>query len=417
MSSKFMAGLTAFFTSFEGIIVSATALVIAVRALLKELNNIGLPDWMRRRRKAQADSNQVVKHHPRHGFGYLAIVIALLLVAAVGFCVGLFFKYISPSRPLELEGSTNVYGYLKQHYPDQLTNNVLLSDLGSAKALEHIFQLFDYGRRVADPKRQGVFALSSNGTVALRDIVAKNSNPAFIQDNYWLNINLAQQPLFILYRGIPLSELKVERANQLPPEAPKNAQKAFLPYSYNFVRVSELKRFLGRVTGDKVRLYLPEPGTGTRALFDASQRKPFDWPNAEQLPAYIEQLNGVFPLLLMASDLPSSRESGSVAQPCKLLQELKLKVAFICADNDNNCDDFPRANLSLIVKLARDTTLGGTRFHIANAAECNFARAIYDKLDASCNITGNPEPYHIIELNPQLQLTLPEYSHCDGGDD
>lgn len=398
-----------FLKSFQGLVASTTALVIAILALLAALKKLApAVRFFTRHPKPP----RTAKNSPS-GFS-VGVAAAFALVAAAGLAVGLLSReWLWKHYPLQLTGSTNTYSYLLAHFPQSFTNDVSVTDQGSSQALQQAFQTFDYGKTVGNPLRTGWLALSSNGDLALREAIDRNkSNEDFLNRNYWLSIIVARRPLMIIYRDISSQDLKIERAAAYPPEGDREKQKPSPEYS--FVRAAELKRYL-LAAGDlpSVRLYLPEQQTGTRAIFDASQRQSFNWPAARQLPMYIDEFATAGAMLSLVSEVPSSSAPAQPTDICKDLEERKLRVALVCMDHDI-CDDFPSAAFAVVAKILPESTNSGSQFRITNKVECRFMRAISSNINKNCEVIGAADRHHILRVDAVSSSpdSLPQVVTC-----
>ncbi|MEN8502076.1 MULTISPECIES: hypothetical protein [Paraburkholderia] len=384
-----------FLKSFQGVVASTTALVIAILALLAALKKLAPAiRFFTRRLKPP---RQTAKNS-RSGIS-VGVAAAFALVAAVGLAVGIVSRdWVWKRYPLQLTGSTNAYSYLLAHFPQSFTNDVSMTDEGSSQALQQAFQTFDYGKAVDNPGRTGWLALSSNGDLALREAIDRNkANEDFLNRNYWLSIIVARRPLMIIYRDISSQDLKIERAATYPPEGDRGKQKPSPEYS--FVRAAELKRYLLAAGAlPSLRLYLPEQQTGTRAIFDASQRQIFRWPVARQLPMYIDEFATAGAMLSLVSEVPSSSAPVQPTDICKDLGKRKLRVALVCMDHDI-CDDFPAAVFTVVAKILPESTNSGSQFRITNKGECRFMRAIAGNIDNNCEVIGAADRHHILQID------------------
>jgi len=373
-----------FLKSVQGVVASATTLVLALLALFAALKK--LPPAFR-----SINGRPKRRTHPtKSGPSRISVSASagLVVVAGIGLGVGLFsHDWLWKRYPLQLTGSTNTYSYLVSHCPQCFTADVSVTDQGSSQALQQAFQIFDYGKTVGNPSRTGWLALSSNGDSALREVIHRNiSNEEFLSRNYWLSLIVARRPLMIIYRDISSHDLEIERAATYPPEGSRDKQKPSPEYS--FVRAAALRRYLlGAEALPNVRLYLPEQQTGTRAIFDASQRRVFQWPAARQLPMYIDEFATAGSMLSLVSEVPSSSAVKQRSNVCEELNERHLRVALVCTDHDL-CDDFPSGAFSVIAKIQPESANGSSQFRITNEGECRFVRAISSSINDRCQVTG-----------------------------
>ncbi|MFM0392907.1 hypothetical protein [Paraburkholderia phytofirmans] len=394
-----------FLKSAQGLVTSLTALIAGVVALLAALKKLSIF-----RITGSSKTNPSDKGTPNRTS--VVFATALISTATTGLFTGLFFHdYVWARYPLQLSGSTNVYAYLQENFPASLSEDVSVTDQGSSEALKQVFSMFDYGKRVGDPRRTGWLAMSSNGNRGLREVISNNkSNPSFLENNYWLSVTIAHRPLMIIYRKIPSGKLKIERASWFPPELRNGILKP--SSAYNFVRASELKRFLLMDFPTNTRLYLPEKGTGTRANFDADQRQAFAWPSAEQLPTYIEAFDGDFPMLAIVSEVPAKKTESHNSTRCERLDERALSIALICTDHDI-CDGFPSAEFTVVGKVGQDLSLSGSHFKLMNEGECRFMRSLNHHIDSKCGVTGSADDFHILEADSSFgQSTAPDITSC-----
>ncbi|MGY6161842.1 hypothetical protein [Paraburkholderia strydomiana] len=391
----FLDAIVQFLKSSQGLVASTTTLVTAILTLLAALKKFR-PALRRITGRPKQPAGRGAPNNPSRISIGLASVFAM--VAAGGLAVGL----ISHDRlwkryPLELTGSTNTYSYLMGHFPQAFTNDVSVTDQGSSQALQQAFQTFDYGKTVGNPARTGWIAMSSNGDRALREAIDRNkANADFLYRNYWLSVIVARPPLMIIYRDIPSQDLKIERAATYPPEGDREKQPS---PAYSFVRAAELKRYLlaaGSSAG--LRIYLPEQQTGTRAIFDGSQREPFEWPAARELPTYIDEFATAGAMLSLVSEVPSSSAPVQPADICKELKGRNLHVALVCTDRDV-CDGFPMAALTIVAKILPESTSGGSQFRVANKGECRFLRSIVRNIDKNCEVEGAVDSHHILQID------------------
>lgn len=405
----FLDVIVRFLTSAKGLVASATALVTAVIALLAALKKLtpAIRALTGRTKRRPTTSGNPSRFSVGAATGFV-------LVAASGLAVGL----VSHDRlwkhyPLELTGSTNTYSYLLAHFPHSFTDDVSITDQGSSQALQMAFQTFDYGKTVGNPTRKGWLAMSSNGDVALREAIERNKgNGEFLDHNYWLSVIVARRPLMIIYRDIPADDLKVERAATYPPEGSRDKQTP--SPSYSFVRAAELKRFLLAIGATpRVRLYLPEQETGTRAIFDAAQRQTFQWPTARELPMYIDEFATAGAMLSLVSEVPSSSAPTQTTDVCKDLGSRNLRVALVCIDHDA-CDGFPSAAFTVVAKVQPESTNGSSQFRITNNGECRFLKAITSSVDEHCEVNGAADSHHILQIDTAAasSAALPQVVIC-----
>jgi hypothetical protein len=225
--------------------------------------------------------------------------------------------------------------------------------------------------------------MSSNGTAELERQFSQASAD-LTEQNYWLCISIARLPLAVLYRATG-NELKVT-----PPV--KNS----LPDKYPSVRFSDLRNFIESASVSTLKRYFPEAGTGTRALLDKENKGPINWPGAEQVPGYIEELTGNFPFIEIVSYPQLSRETTKAAS-CSQLRQMGINGAVICANSDK-CDHLILADYVLAIKVLPNFGAGSNQYLISNAAECEIAQALAPHEIVNCKLFGDPQN-HIVRVD------------------
>src|SRR5215469_9927660 len=111
-------------------------------------------------------------------------------------------------RPeIVLLGSGNVHPFLRKNVSASVWAGMtpLWIDEGSGDALVNAFSVFNFGRsvNVDAANRVGFLAMSSNGTRKLTEQFADEmTQPDRKEQNWFLSIVIAKQPLAIFYRGV-----------------------------------------------------------------------------------------------------------------------------------------------------------------------------------------------------------------------
>ena len=312
----------------------------------------------------------------------------LLIVCVVGLVMvvvlyAVFQLLVIGRRAVVFAGSGNVLPFLKEKFPN-LKGTDSWVDVGSSGALEQSFYYSNYGGSIGAKGRTGFIVMSSNGTAAL-EAKFKAAAPALQEHNYWLSISVARPPLAVLYRGEFGKDLNVHAASAGPPAI-----------TYPFVELADLTNFIQNKSPEGMKRYYPEEGAGTRSLLDRAAKNPLQWPNVDEVPGYIEDLNDKGSFVELVSYPQMSRVSKTAAS-CAQLQQMQIRGALVRTESLES-DHLLLADYAVVMKVARDEVAGPDMYLITNSAECQLAQALAPKDIQDCRIFGTPVD-HILKLD------------------
>jgi hypothetical protein len=227
-------------------------------------------------------------------------------------------------------------------------------------------------------------------------------------------MSIAKPPLTVLYRGDINKVLRITAEKRLPPDGDRSTDHSL----YGSVLFADLKNLIE--SSPKLdHYYFPEEGAGTRARFDAENGStPLKWPKmersrdhlTEQVPDYIEELDGDFSFIELVSYPQLSRNTKEPAS-CDQLKKMGIRAAVVCA-NSNTCDHFIPADYELVIKVLPSSGEGSNGFVITNRAECMIAEALSPKVN-KCQFSGTLHNNIVaIDATKNAASNFPEYLSC-----